>query len=382
MRATRALIDLAQLRANLAAVRRLTAPPPTATGATAGARPGRAPRICLVVKAGAYGHGAVPVARAALQAGVSAFGVATAAEGAELRAAGISAPILLFSLPLPEEAAAIARAGLTSLCGDAALGRDLARAARAAGRTVAVHLKIDTGMGRIGCPPAAAPGLAQELRHLPGLRLTGVCTHFALAEQADQEFTRAQLAAFERAVAAIRDHHLLLRHAANSGAIAGFPAAHLDLVRPGIIAYGYAPRAAGPGANAVRPVMELATRVTYLKRVAAGTGLSYGLAYRPPAATVIGTLPVGYADGYPRALSGRARVLIRGRRYPVVGRICMDQCLVDLGPRPVAARYDRAVLFGPDRAGPDAAELAAQADTITHEITSRVAARVPRVYRF
>ena len=378
MRATRAVIDLAQLRANLRAVRRLTAP---AAGA-AGARARRAPRICLVVKAGAYGHGAAPVARAALQAGVYAFGVATVAEGVELRAAGIGAPILLFSLPLPEEAAAIARAGLTALCGDAALARDLARAASAAGRTVAVHLKIDTGMGRIGCPPAAAPELAQELRRHPALRLTGVCTHFAQADQADREFTRAQLAAFERAVTAIGDHHLLLRHAANSGAIAGFPAAHLDLVRPGIIAYGYAPRAAGPDAGAVRPVMELATRVGYLKRVPAGTGLSYGLTYRAPTATVIGTLPVGYADGYPRALSGRAQVLIRGRRYPVVGRICMDQCLVDLGPRPAVARYDKAVLFGPDQAGPDAAELAAQADTITHEITSRVAARVPRVYRF
>lgn len=173
-----------------------------------------------------------------------------------------------------------------------------------------------------------------------------------------------------------------MRHAANSGAVGGLPAARLDLVRPGIIAYGYRPSEHWPRSAAVRPVMELATRVVYLKRVSAGTGLSYGWTYRTPAATVIGTLPVGYADGYPRALSGRAEVLIRGRRYPVVGRICMDQCLVDLGPRPAVTRYDEAVLFGPDRAGPDAAELAALADTIPYEITSRVAARVPRVYRF
>ena len=128
--------------------------------------------------------------------------------------------------------------------------------------------------------------------------------------------------------------------------------------------------------------MELATRVVFLKRVPAGTGLSYGLTYRTSAATLIATLPVGYADGYPRLLSGRSEVLIRGRRYPVVGRICMDQCLVDLGPRADVARYDRAVLFGPDPAGPDAAELAAAAATIPYEITSRIAARVPRVYRF
>ena len=379
MRATRATIDLAQLRANLGAVQRcLIAPaPPGAQGP-----PARRPaRICLALKAAAYGHGAVAVARAALQAGVSAFGVATVAEGVELRDAGISAPILLFSLPLPEEATEIARARLTALCADAALGGDLARAAAAAGRTVAVHLKIDTGMGRIGCAPAAAAELAQELRRHPALRLTGVCTHFALADQADQEVSRAQLATFNRAVAAIPDHRALVRHAANSGAIVGLPAAHLDLVRPGIIAYGYYPGDCRPRSVPVRPVMELATRIVYLKRVPAGTGLSYGLSYRTPAATVIATLPVGYADGYPRILSGRSQVLIRGCRYAVVGRICMDQCLVDLGPRPAVARYDKAVLFGPDPAGPDASELASLADTIPYEITSRVAARVPRIYR-
>ena len=371
MRATRATIDLAQLRANLRAVRR------SLRGSG-----GHRVRICLAVKAAAYGHGAVPVARAALQAGVSAFGVATVAEGVELRDAGITAPILLFSLPLPEEAPEIVRARLTALCADAALGRDLARAAGRAGRTVAVHLKLDTGMGRIGCAPDAAAELAQELRRHPELRLTGVCTHFALADQADQDFTRTQLAAFNRAVATIPDHHRLLRHTANSGAVAGVPAAHLDLVRPGIVAYGYYPGEHQPRTVPVRPVMELATRVVYLKRVPAGTGLSYGLTYRTSAATLIATLPVGYADGYPRILSGRSEVLIRGRRYPVVGRICMDQCLVDLGPRTDVARYDRAVLFGPDPAGPDAAELAAAATTIPYEITSRIAARVPRVYRY
>ena len=168
---------------------RSSAPTCVPYGAPCRGSGGHRARICLAVKAAAYGHGAVPVARAALQAGVSAFGVATVAEGVELRAAGITAPILLFSLPLPEEASEIVRARLTALCADAALGRDLARAAGRAGRTVAVHLKLDTGMGRIGCTPDAAAELAQELRRHPALRLTGVCTHFALADQADQEFT-------------------------------------------------------------------------------------------------------------------------------------------------------------------------------------------------
>ena len=322
----------------------------------------------------------MPVARAALQAGVSAFGVATVDEGVALREAGIDAPILLFSLPLPEEARAIAAAGLTPLCGDAALARDLARAATAVGRTIDVHLKIDTGMARVGCRPQEAAAIAEQLRGLAGLRLTGLCTHFARSSEADQEFSRAQLAAFHDAIAAIPDRHRLLHHAANSGAIVGLPESHLDMVRLGVIAYGYYPGGDLPRPVAVQPVMELATRLAYLKRVPAGTGISYGHTHRTTAATVIATLPAGYADGYPRLLSGRAEVLIRGRRYPVVGRICMDQCLVDLGPHPDAARYDHAVLFGPDPAGPDAVELADRIGTIPYEITSAISARVPRLY--
>ena len=372
MRATRATIDLARLRANLEAVGahlravRSASRPPA--------------RICLAVKANAYGHGAVPVARAALQAGVSAFGVATVDEGVALREAGIDAPILLFSLPLPEEARAIAAAGLTPLCGDTDLARDLARAATAVGRTIDVHLKIDTGMARVGCRPEEAAAIAEQLRGLAGLRLTGLCTHFARSSEADQEFSRAQLAAFHHAIAAIPDRHRLVHHAANSGAIVGLPESHLDMVRLGVIAYGYYPGGDLPYPVAVQPVMELATRLTYLKRVPADTGISYGHTHRTTAATVIATLPAGYADGYPRLLSDRAEVLIRGRRYPVVGRICMDQCLVDLGPHPDAARYDHAVLFGPDPAGPDAVELADRIGTIPYEITCAISARVPRLY--
>ena len=373
MRATHATIDLARLRTNLEAVgahlraaRGSTQPPP---------------RICLAVKANAYGHGAVPVARAALQAGVSMFGVATVDEGVELREAGIKEPILLFGLPLREEAPAIASAGLTPLCGDAALGRDLARAAAAAGRTVEVHLKIDTGMERIGCRPDQAAELAEQLRGMSGLSLTGLCTHFARSSEADQEYSRAQLAAFHDAIAAIPDRDRLLLHTANSGAIVGLPESHLDMVRLGVIAYGYYPGEELARTIPVQPVMEMATRIAFLKRVPAGTGISYGHTHRTGAATVIATLPAGYADGYPRLLSNRAEVLVRGRRYPVVGRICMDQCLIDLGPRPDADRYDRAVLFGPDAAGPDAAELADLIGTIPYEITSAISARVPRLYR-
>ena len=213
MRATRATIDLARLRANLLGGGR----PPArraqhlAAAAAADLPGGQGQRVRARRRAGG----------ARLQAGVSAFGVATVDEGVALREAGIDAPILLFSLPLPEEARAIAAAGLTPLCGDAALARDLARAATAVGRTIDVHLKIDTGMARVGCRPQEAAAIAEQLRGLAGLRLTGLCTHFARSSEADQEFSRAQLAAFHDAIAAIPDRHRLLHHAANSGAIVG-----------------------------------------------------------------------------------------------------------------------------------------------------------------
>ena len=322
----------------------------------------------------------MPVARAALQAGVSAFGVATVDEGVALREAGIDAPILLFSLPLPEEARAIAAAGLTPLCGDAALARDLAHAATAVGRTIDVHLKIDTGMARVGCRPEEAAAIAEQLRGLAGLRLTGLCTHFARSSEADQEFSRAQLAAFHDAIAAIprpppaaAPRRQLGRHRRVAGIAPGHGAPGGDRVRllsrrrPAVPRRG----AAGHGAGDAPDLPEAgARRHRHLLR----PHPSHHRRHRER------TLPAGYADGYPRLLSNRAEVLIRGRRYPVVGRICMDQCLVDLGPHPDAARYDHAVLFGPDPAGPDAVELADRIGTIPYEITSAISARVPRLY--
>ena len=338
------------------------------------------PRICLAVKANAYGHGAVPVARAALRAGVGAFGVATVDEGVELREAGIEAPILLFSLPLPEEARAIASARLTPLCGDAALGRDLARAAAATGRTVEVHLKVDTGMQRIGCRPREAAAIAEQLRGLAGLRLTGLCTHFARSGEADQEFSRAQLAAFHQSIAAIPNRDRCSCTPPTRAPSWGCRNRTWTWVRLGVIAYGYYPGDELARTIPVQPVMELTTRLAYLKARARRHRhllrphhrTSARHRDRHPARRLRGRLPA--------APVGPRRVLIRGRRYPVVGRICMDQCLVDLGPRPGAARYDRAVLFGPDPAGPDAAELAGLIGTIPYEITSAISARVPRIY--
>lgn len=365
MRATRAIVHLDSLRRNIRIVRNEVGPDV---------------KICMAVKADAYGHGAVAAARTAVEAGVDYLGVATIDEGRELRDAGVAQPVLLFSPCLPEEYPHVADCDLSPMLGSLVEIERLERAA--ARRSVKVHLKIDTGMGRIGCPPEDAASLAGRIAESPRLILEGVCTHFPVADVPDDGFTRRQLAAFETCLADIRSRGIepALVHAANSGAIIGHPESTLNMVRPGIMLYGYYPSHEQERRLRLEPVMELRTQVVFLKRVARGTRLSYGLTYTVPRNTVIATLPVGYADGYSRLLSNKAEVLIGKRRYPVVGRICMDQCLVDLGPEAPVRLYDEAVLFGPDPDGPDAEEIAGLMNTIPYEVTCLVSKRVPRIY--
>lgn len=364
--ATHALIHLENLRHNIRLVRRHVGPQV---------------RLCMAVKADAYGHGAPAVARVAEEEGIDCAGVARVGEGAELRRAGIRMPLLLLGLPIPDEIPQLVASRLTPLVGDLSLAEALSAEAAASGTPVSVHLKVDTGMGRIGCSAAEAPELAARIVRLPGLSLAGLCTHFPVSDGREKAFTRSQVEALRLCAEDLRRRGLEpgILHAANSGAVLDLPEAHLDMVRPGILLYGYYPSRDQERHLAVKPLMELKTSVVFLKRVEAGTPISYGSTYRPSRATVIATLPVGYADGYSRALSNRADVLIRGRRYPVVGRICMDQCLVDVGPDPEVARYDEVTLFGPDPRGPSAEELAERTGTISYEITCLVSKRVPRV---
>jgi len=367
MRATRATIDLAQLRANIA---------------TLVAHAGTSTRICLPVKANAYGHGADAVARAAVSSGVAALGVGTVAEAAELRAAGLRAPLLHLGLPITEEFPTLIAVGAETMVAGRQLATELSAAAVGAGRTVGVHLKVDTGMGRIGCKPESAPELAAVLCRLPGLRLVGIATHFARADDADLSFSHLQLDRFLQTVAAVQlaAEASLLRHAANSAAFLRMPDAKLDMARPGIAAYGHCSPAHLPQGVILRPTLTFSTRVVQIKRVAAGTGLSYGHTHLTQRETRIATLPVGYADGYPRALSGVAEVLIRGQRFPVVGTICMDQCLVDLGPHAHVALGDEVTLIGREPPAPTAAEVAGWLGTISYEVLAGISARVPRVY--
>ena len=363
MRATNAIIHLDRLGRNIAVVR-------TKIG------PNRL--ICMPVKADAYGHGAVPAARTALEAGVRYLAVATVEEGIELREAGIDAPVLLLSIALPEELPAVAVWDLSPLIGDREYAEAAAHAAEQAGRRLSVHLKIDTGMGRLGCPPEAAAELAACIAARPSLALAGTATHLAVADspaKADVAYTREQLARFRTAAGEIRRAGIEpgLLHAANSGAVMFHEDAWFDMVRPGILLYGY-------GAPEVEPVMELVTRIAFIKRVTTGESISYGRTWTAPRDTLIATLPAGYGDGLPRGLSGNWRVRIRDALYPLAGRICMDQCMVDLGPDADIRRWEPVTVFG--GAAPSAADMAARLGTISYEITCGVNKRVPRVYRY
>lgn len=364
-RPTWAEVDLPALRSNVARFAR---------------RMGRA-GVLFVVKADGYGHGAVQVARAAEETGrVSFLGVSSVEEGVVLREAGLRLPILILGSLYPfESALAAIRWGLTPTVASMDGARRLAQAARrlGAGRKAPLpcHLKVDTGMGRIGVGPSAAPAVAEQVRAARGLRLEGVYTHFSCAES-DPDHTRLQLARFSEALAGIsragcRD---FLRHAANSAAALRYPKSRLDLVRPGIALYGLAP--------GFSPILSLKTRVVFLKNVRAGTPVSYGAAWRARRACRIATLPIGYADGVPRAAGGRGlAVLIRGRRCPVVGAITMDMLMADVTGVPGLRTGEEAVLIGRSGAARvGAEEIAAAAGTIPYEVLTGLKARVPRVY--
>jgi alanine racemase len=340
-------------------------------------KPGTA--VLAAVKADAYGHGAARVAGRLLAAGVRWFGVATAGEALALRAAGIDADILLFG-PVHDAATlrrlAHADVALT-LVDEASL--EALRAA-GAGRGVRVHLKVDTGMGRLGLPWARAVELARAVDAAPEVELEGVWTHLARADEPGRAPTLAQLERFDRLLDALREDGIepRWRHAANSAGVIAYPEAHYDLVRPGIALYGYPPGdAVAALEQELRPVMRLQAPVTFVKRVAAGTPVSYGGTWAADRDTTIATVRAGYADGYPRLLSGKGFAALHGRQVGVAGRVCMDQLMLDAGDLAVQPG-DTVTLWGPP--GPSAETLARSIGTIAYELLTRVSARVPRRY--
>ncbi|MGP9019154.1 alanine racemase [Streptomyces sp. BR1] len=364
----RAEIDLAALRANVRALRART--------------PGA--QLMAVVKADAYGHGALPCARAAVEAGAAWVGTATPQEALALRAAGIGGRMLcwLWTPGGPWREAIEADIDV-SVSGMWAL-REVTEAARAAGRVARIQLKADTGLGRNGCQPADWPELVQAALATPEVRVTGLWSHFACADEPGHPSIAAQLTVFRELLAYAEKEGVdpEVRHIANSPATLTIPESHFDLVRTGIAMYGVspAPELGTPADFGLRPVMTLAASVALAKQVPAGHGVSYGHHYVTRAETNLALVPLGYADGIPRHASGRGPVLVGGKVRTVAGRVAMDQFVVDLDGDTVEPGAD-AVLFGPgDRGEPSAEDWARAADTIAYEIVTRIGSRVPRVY--
>jgi alanine racemase len=370
MRATRAIIHLDNLRFNIAEIRKNI---PTTT------------KLCVPVKADGYGHGALQVAVTAIRAGASYLAVASVQEGIDLREAGIVAPILSLSLPIPEEIPSIIKHDLTPLVFDAEFITELGRVAKSMNKTIPVHLKVDTGMGRIGCAPEQAASLARLISKEKHLVLEGTATHFSVSDSLDPDdvaYTKKQIANFTYAIDSIRKEGLDpgIVHAANSGAVVLYPETHYDMVRPGILVYGYPPAPELAGRIPVKPLMELETQVVTIKKIQAGTAVSYGRTWTAEKDTYIATIPVGYADGLLRRLSPGLSVRIGDSDFPVVGKICMDQCMIDIGPDPWVQRWDHVTIFGPCPGCSTAETLADLAGTIPYEITCGINKRVPRVY--
>lgn len=355
-------------------------------------------RMCVAVKADAYGHGAVVCARKALEAGADFLAVAAVSEGVELRKAGITCPVLLLSLCAPDEIGQAVENSLTPLVFDREYIRLFAdEAARLGVRDFPVHLAVDTGMGRIGCYPDETGETAEIIQDTRTLSLGGVCTHFSAADSllaADVDYTARQYDRFLLAVDNIRKRGIDpgIRHCANSAVTLCHPQMHLDMCRPGIIVYGYYPgqvdrsyfEAMGEK-QFLKPVMELVSRVAAVRAFRREGCVSYGRTWTADKDTVMAILPIGYGDGLFRRMNqtpAGLKVAINGNQYPVRGRICMDQCMVELGEESGVKRWDEAVIFGPKESGAAASaqEIADATGTISYEITCGVSKRVPRIY--
>lgn len=337
-------------------------------------------KFCAVVKADAYGHGAVAVARAVLSAGADRLAVAILDEAIALRQAGFLVPIQILGYTPTYQARTVAGYDIAQTVYSLDAVRALSAAGLDTGKKVKLHIKIDTGMGRIGILPAEAGEFAAAVSDLPGVEIEGVFSHFATADAADKTYAQEQYASFEEALARIQAKgiHIPIRHIANSAATLEMPGTHLDMVRPGIILYGLWPSAEVRRCIELRPAMRLKAQIAHVKTVPAGTSISYGRTYRASCERKIATLPIGYADGWSRLLSGRTNVLIHGQRAPLVGRICMDQCMADVSDIATVEAGDTATLFGVPELSTD--EVAGILGTINYELVCMMGKRVPRTY--
>ena len=365
-RPTRIHVDLDALAGNLRTIRTQVGVP-----------------VMAIVKANAYGHGLVPVARHLQGQGVEHLGVAFLEEGIALRRAGISLPILVLGGIFGPQAAEFITHDLDITVSSLDKLRQVEAAAQALGRKAVIHLKIDTGMERIGVHSYSARPFIEAAVASKWCVLKAIYSHLACADDPGSAMTALQLERFLEACGHFDrlGAPMPLRHLANSGGVLHFPHTWLDMVRPGITLYGVLPDPASQPTIALQPALSLVSQVVYFKVVKAGNTVSYGATWAPATDTRVVTVPIGYGDGYPRALSSRGEVLVRGQRWPVVGRVCMDQCMVDLGARGTAYNEDEVVLIGQQGDSAITAEAVAQAaGTIPYEILTGLNQRIPRVY--
>ena len=363
-RPTRAVIDLKAISHNIAEIRK---------------KIGSRRDLMAVVKADGYGHGAVEVSLAALSSGATCLGVALPEEGLQLRDAGVDVPVLVLGLIQPKEAYKTIDSGLEQAVSTMELADALDQEARKASTHIKMHIKVDTGMGRIGVSPQDALELVRTISRFKNLDLTGIFSHFPSADETDKTFTKRQIEIFNDLVQGIEDAGFRIpkRHMANSAAILDLPESYLDLVRPGIMIYGLYPSMEVSRSIKLKPAMTLKTDVIYVKSVPAGTPISYGRTFCVDRKAVVATLPVGYADGYYRLLSNQGSVLIRGRRVPLIGRVCMDMCMIDVTGIKDVRPGEEVVLFGEN---PPVDEIARKIGTINYEVVCAVGKRVPRIY--
>ncbi len=341
--------------------------------------------VMPILKANAYGHGLVEVARRLEAVGAPYVGVAYLEEGLRLRREGVGVPVLVLGGVVGEQIPRFLEHELTLTASSVDKLRAIDACAEAMGRRAKVHLKIDTGMERIGVHWYSAEKLLEESLRVSHVDVEGIFTHFANADEADLTHARAQLARFHEVLRFYERRSLPtpIRHAANSGAVLQLPESHLDLVRPGILFYGASPAPAVKLTLDVRGALRWITRVVFFKVVEAGSPVSYGSTWTPTQRTRVVTLPVGYGDGYPRGVhrAGPAEVLVRGVRCPIVGRVCMDQLMVDLGPEGTAYNGDEVLLLGrADDQEITTEALSGWADTIPHDVLVSINTRVPRVH--
>ncbi len=341
-------------------------------------------KVMAVVKADAYGHGAVQVAKVALKNGASSLGVSCVEEGIELRKGGITEPILIFSGVSLNHAEMYLQNDLEATLYTKQDLQNLKKTIQRIGKRATVHINIDTGMGRVGINWSEAVPFIEQLMSEENIEIKGLYSHFATSDHMDKSYAYLQLSRFKNVVSALEEKniHIPCKHIANSGAVLDIPEADFDMVRPGILIYGYFPSLTTFESIKIEPAMTFKTQVLYIKKLGRGESVSYGRIFISDKDTEIATMPVGYADGYNRLLSNKGEVLINGKKFPVVGRVCMDLIMVDLGLDHDVKIGDDVILFGKQNTEEiTVRSICEKCNTIPYEVTCWVSGRVPRIYK-